>query len=236
MQFEIDFAQVCELILLFSESQGSIAELGAFAMLRELAQKMLVVVRDYHLKDDSFIKLGPLQHLRLAHGEKSVFILNDDETGLVKNSIKGAKLDILESRLTPAIDDRFKDTKERTTFDATRRGHLIKMMVGFVQIFGGLTAAELVELCAVFDIVTDEADVDRLMLCAEAAEWVAKEQRGFNFYYLSLPVTTDALILKYQKKTPISESLRRKEYYREHWKVADPARFAGIVKFAGGKK
>ena len=65
--FEVDFAQICELILLFSESQGSIAELGAFSMVPELASKLLVVVRDYHLKDDSFIKLGPLQHLKLTY-------------------------------------------------------------------------------------------------------------------------------------------------------------------------
>jgi len=232
--FEIDFAQVCELILLFSESQGSIAELGAFSMLPELASKMLVVVRDYHLRDDSFIKLGPLQHLKAEYGEHSVFIINDDDVGLSKTSVKNLKLDVLRDRLAPAIDDRFQAVKERVTFNRDRRGHLIKMMVGFVQEFGGLTAAEIVGLFNDFGVTSSVAEVDRLMLCAEAAKWVAREQRGFEIYYFALPGVKDALVLKFEKGAPIFNKGRRRQTLRDHWKSCDQPRHAGIIKFAGG--
>lgn len=234
LTFEIDFAQVCELILLFSESQGSIAELGAFSMSVELASKMLVVVRDFHLREDSFIKLGPLQHLKLAHGEHSVFILNDDDTGMVKTSIKGIKLGVLRDRLTPAINNRFDAVKEDVTFDKTRRGHIIKMMVGFIQEFGGLTGNELVILLKDFDVTLNVQDVDRLLLCAEAAKWIAREQRGFEVYYFGVSNVRDALVLKFLKGAPIFNKARRRQALREHWARSDHQRMGGIIKFAGG--
>src|SRR5690606_38828081 len=46
LAFESDFAQIVDLIVLFSESYGSIAELGAFAMVEEIAQRLLVVMDD----------------------------------------------------------------------------------------------------------------------------------------------------------------------------------------------
>jgi hypothetical protein len=212
LSFEVDFAQICELILLFSESQGSIAELGAFSMHPELASKLLVVVRDYHMRDDSFIKLGPLRHLELAHGDHAVFILNDDETGIKVNSLKGISLDVLRDRLSPAVEDRFKAVKERTTFNPERRGHLIKLMVGLIQELGALTAPELRLLVQEFGADLPEEDIDRLLLCAEAVQWVAREQRGFTFYYFAVPVPKDALA---------------------HWQATDEPRHSGIIKFAG---
>lgn len=234
LSFEIDFAQVCELILLFSESQGSIAELGAFSMMKELSSKMLVVVRDYHLREDSFIKLGPLQYLRLKYGDHAVFILNDDDTGIDRTSIKNIKLDVLCDRLTPAINNRFDAVKESATFDRNRHGHLIKFMVGFIQEFGGLTVSELVTLLAEFEIISNDKEVDRLMLCAEAARWIAREQRGFDTYYFALPNVKDALVLRFEKGAPVFNKVRRRQSFREHWEKADPQRTVGIRKFAGG--
>jgi len=195
---------------------------------------LLVVVRDYHLKEDSFIKLGPLQHLKLNHGEHSVFIINDDDTGISKNSIKNVDLLILRDRLAPAINNRFDDVKESVTFDRTRRGHIIKFMVGFVQEFGGLTANELVSILAEFEVVVDEAEVDRLMLCAETAKWLVREQRGFETYYFALPGVKDALVLKFAKGSPVFNKARRRQDFREHWAKHDQQRMVGIRKFAGG--
>jgi len=40
LDFETDLAQIVELIILFCESEGSLAELGAFAMIDEIAQRL----------------------------------------------------------------------------------------------------------------------------------------------------------------------------------------------------
>lgn len=234
LSFEVDFAQICELILLFSESQGSIAELGAFSMQDEIASKLLVVVRDYHLKDDSFIKLGPLRRLQLEHGDHAVFILNDDETGIKITSLRELKLEVLRDRVSTAVEARFAAVHEHTTFDRTRNGHLIKLMVGLIQEFGGLTASELRTLVHAFGADLTEDAIDRLLLCAEAAQWVAREQRGFAVYYFAVPLPQDALVLKFQKGAPIFNRERRRQSLRASWAATDQPRLTGIAKFAGG--
>jgi hypothetical protein len=235
LSFEVDFAQICELILLFSESQGSIAELGAFSMLDEISSKLLVVVRDYHLKEDSFIKLGPLRRLQLEHGDRVVFVLNDDETGINLTSVRGLKLDVLRDRVSAAVEERFAGVHEHTTFDRTRNGHLIKLMVGLVQEFGGLTAPELRMLVQAFGEDLPEDTIDKLLLCAEAAQWIAREQRGFTVYYFAVPLPQDALVLKFQMGAPIFNRERRRQKLREFWAAEDEPRSVGIAKFAGSK-
>jgi hypothetical protein len=70
LSFESDIAQVVSLILLFAESAGSLAELGAFAALQTVAPKLLVVLGDYYYNKSSFIRNGPIRFLETKHGEE----------------------------------------------------------------------------------------------------------------------------------------------------------------------
>jgi hypothetical protein len=231
LSFETDFAQICELVLLFSESQGSIAELGAFSMVPEIASRLMVVVRSAFAEDTSFIRLGPLLHLIHSYGPAAVFVLDDDDVGLVKGRPSTVQLPVLRDRLHPAINLRMGTIQERTTFDAVRSGHLIKLAVGLIQEFGGLTVSELRELLSQLGQVHGDEEIDRWLLCAEAAGWVAREQRGFNVYFFAKPVP-DALVLKLTEKAPIKNRIRRRAVIREHWKEVDEPRYLGIVKYA----
>ena len=67
--FETDFAQLTELVLLFCESEGSFAELGAFAIIDEIAARLLVVIREKYWEIDSFITQGPSKPLKISLGK-----------------------------------------------------------------------------------------------------------------------------------------------------------------------
>lgn len=60
---ERHIAYLTRTILLFSESPGSIAELGAFSVLRECARKLCVVLDQPHATPGSFIYDGPVAHM-----------------------------------------------------------------------------------------------------------------------------------------------------------------------------
>src|SRR6185295_12911360 len=81
LDFETDLAQIVELIILFCESEGSLAELGAFAMIDEIAQRLFVVVRQKHWNASSFIKLGPLRRVERKYGRETVCVVDDDDVG-----------------------------------------------------------------------------------------------------------------------------------------------------------
>jgi hypothetical protein len=50
-------------ILLFAESAGSLAELGAFAALKTVAPSLIAVLSDYYYEQSSFIRNGPVKYL-----------------------------------------------------------------------------------------------------------------------------------------------------------------------------
>ena len=144
LTFEQDIAQISELILLFSESFGSAAELGAFAITDEIAKRLLVVMDDKNYKDNSFVRLGPILALENQYGESVVCVLNRTEIN-IKDISKTETLDmrVFGERVKNAVRARLLSIHERTTFDPEREGHIIKLIVGLIQHYGALTSDEI---------------------------------------------------------------------------------------------
>src|SRR5690606_23298297 len=82
LKFESDIAQVVSLIVLFVESPGSLAELGAFAALKTVAPSLLAVVEDYFYNQVSFVRDGPVRHLETDYGDEWVLVIDRAELGI----------------------------------------------------------------------------------------------------------------------------------------------------------
>lgn len=66
LTFERDACHLCRAIVLFPESPGSLAELGALAVDDSIVNRLLVVVKRQYLEGDareSFLNLGPLKRV-----------------------------------------------------------------------------------------------------------------------------------------------------------------------------
>lgn len=233
LEFEVDLAQITELIVLFSESSGSFVELGAFSLISEIAERLLVIIRDKHYEEDSFIRLGPLLALQHEHGDAVVCVIDDDDVNIVGNSPEFIKKDVLRDRLIKPISDRIGQLRQPTTFDESRSGHMIKLIVGLIQEYGALTIPEIEELLIHANVLRSQNQIDAYLLCAESVGWVKKDKKGVNTYFFALPVR-DAARLVLRNSAPVRDKLRRRQALREHWKTADPDRYRGIVKWMGG--
>lgn len=64
IEFEKDIAHLCKAIVLFVESPGSIAELGSFAVIPEITEKLIVFVHSDYSGATSFVSLGPLKRIK----------------------------------------------------------------------------------------------------------------------------------------------------------------------------
>ena len=63
LAFERDACHLAQATILFAESPGALAELGAIASEDSLVRHTLVVVEDRYQKEQSFLKLGPLKRV-----------------------------------------------------------------------------------------------------------------------------------------------------------------------------
>lgn len=231
LSFESEFAQIVDLIILFSESYGSVAELGAFAMVEEIAIRLLVVMDDKNYSDLSFVALGPVRRLEGKYGKSAVCVLNRRDINIADISkVADVNLDNFAATLVAAIAKRKSYYKERTTFIPDRSGHLIKLIVGFIQHYGALTETEIEVLIYAMDLQVDSAKIPDYLLCAISAKWIIKDKRGIEEYYCALPNINQAIEYKLRKDLPFEDKDRDRWRARviEYWKAEDPDRFSSI--------
>ena len=91
IEFERDIAHICKVIVLFVESAGSIAELGSFAIIPEITEKLIVFVHQEYSHSTSFVALGPLKKINVEDKENVHYIKWEMEP----KSINGKRTQIL---------------------------------------------------------------------------------------------------------------------------------------------
>lgn len=231
LSFESEFAQIVDLIILFSESYGSVAELGAFSMVKEIASRLLVIMDDKNYTDNSFVKLGPIRKLEEEYGRPAVCVLNRRDINIpdIKN-VEDMDLDSFAATLVAAIDRRKQDYRERTTFNSSRPGHVIKLIVGFIQHYGALTDQEIDVLLFAMNLKVTPQQLMNYLTCAICAKWIRKDKRGIEEYYCALPNIKQAI--EYRLRKDLSPEEMDKDRWRarviDYWKSTDHSRFSSI--------
>ncbi|MCJ9673528.1 MULTISPECIES: retron St85 family effector protein [unclassified Neorhizobium] len=228
LTFEAHIAQISELIVLFSESFGSAAELGAFAMVPDIAHRLLVVIDDEHYSASSFISLGPIRALENEFGRTSICVLHRNDIGIPNiRQVGDVKIDVLSTQMQAAIRAREQTSRERTTFDPRRPGHIIKFVVGLIQNYGALTIDEIAFHLDCLGLATPLDTLKNYLLCAEFADWIMQDKRGIETYFSALD-RNKALQFESRKDREKLDKIRWQAAVMEHWKTTDGTRFSSI--------
>ncbi|WP_428685368.1 retron St85 family effector protein [Reyranella sp.] len=222
--FESDIAQIVGLILLFAESPGSLAELGAFAALHTVAPSLLAVLDDFYYSASSFIRNGPVRFLENEYGEEWILVLDRAELGISATGTNET-LDVtaFASAILPAVQKRLVAKPTWSKFDPTNSGHAILFMTGLCQEFGALTIGEIRTYLSSFGIPTDR--LANYAYCAELLGWIKKVRRGNNNFYVATP---GEAALDYKFETGPQDKLRWRAEIRQYWQRNDTTRFKAI--------
>jgi hypothetical protein len=231
LRFEIELAQICDVILLFCESPGSVAELSSFVMDSSISPKLLVVTRDDYYHASSFVRLGPLRRLTNIDPQ-AVYLVDDADLNITARSVAKIDLAKLSQRLRAPIERALARGRERETFDAERAGHLIKLATGLVQEFGALTLQEIKGLLERVNVEPSAETLAGYMLCAKAVGWVRERRKGSKDFFFSQP-GKPASALKFEAGSPLYDRIRRRYAIREFWRANDPDRHRGILENEG---
>ncbi|MCA3154901.1 MAG: hypothetical protein ING30_07705 [Burkholderiales bacterium] len=234
LEFEMDLAQITELIVLFSESSGSFVELGAFSVIPEISERLLVVIRDTHYREESFINLGPILHLTNRYSDSVVCVIEDSELNISGNKVSSINKSNLYAALEKPISERINQIRQFTTFNQSLSGHMIKLIVGLIQEYGALTINEIESILPYANINKTQIEIDSYLLCAESVDWIKKDKKGVNTFFFARP-GRDAASFRFKDTVPNKDRVRRRQTVREHWRSVDPERYRGIVQWLGGK-
>lgn len=235
LRFESDIAQVCELVLLFCESEGSFSELGTFCSIEEIRSRTMVVIEDKHFNNaNSYIRLGPLQAL-LNEDDSAVVTFTFGGLGSKDNSFASVVPDKLMKLLRPKIDKRLASINTHTSFNGSREGHGIKALVGFCQEFGALQRDELLLALQHIGANIDDDQLSRYLLCASQLEWTKERRKGDRRLVFSNPALDDiaAQFLLAKGGALPTNAGRRRAAILDHWQNADAERHAAILETRG---
>lgn len=227
LEFEKDLAQLCDLVLLFSESYGSVAELGSFAMLEEIAERLLVVIDDKNFGNGSFIDHGPIKALINRYGRQAICVVPLMQIGIesisqLKNLDQNELMRIVGSAAETRIESIAKQVT-RSTFDSKKIGHQIRLMVGLVQYYGALTPEEIQLHLESLSVHCSESTLKKHLVCANCAGWIKRSPSGSEDFFV--PAHSNEAIQFQPKQNIEFEKLDWRARVREHYRKTDPSRF-----------
>lgn len=233
-EFENDMAQVCDLVLLISESPGSFTELGSFTRDEEVANKLFTVIRNVHFGDGSYIDVGPIRYLENKQNG-SVFVVSDNDYVIDDSDYGRLNTDLLVSRLREPVRNRMELAKEHTHFSKERNGHLCKLIVGLVQDFGALEVSEIRSVLDFLKVPNNQTSAERIIFCGKTVEWLQTDRRGLRTFVLPA-VEKRAAKFAFVDNEISSSTERRRLQLMEYWQEHDEERRIAIAANAAARE
>lgn len=225
--FESDIAQLVGLILLFAESAGSLAELGAFAALETVSPRLLAVLDDYFYDQVSFIRNGPVRYLENNHGEEWIVVLEREYSGIsATGTLEKLSAISLSTTILPAIDRRLAGNAKWSKFNVHNAGHIILLMTGLCQEYGALTISEIRSFLQEFGV--DEPRLDNFTYCAELLGWLKKIRKGHHIFYVATPGDPAIDYVVGGEDGP-HDKVRWRADVRAYWDKSDQPRLRAIA-------
>jgi hypothetical protein len=204
--FEKDLGYLTSAVIIFLESYGSIAELGAFSQINSLSEKLLVVVADNHHPKKSFISLGPIRNIEFTKKyQNSVCV------------IPSGKPNELEPHISIIVDTLTKKrirTNKHVSFKNTEPLHEILLVLDLINLFLVSLKTELIQLSTIFNVNLIFSRIYQLLFLLEKVELITCQHYGDTQYYI--PKNFKKIYLDYTSKTS-EKSFKRDRFKTLIW-------------------
>lgn len=189
LRFEADLGFLTAAVVIFLESPGSIAELGAFSQIESLRDRLVVVVEDSRHPKASFISLGPLRQLENDFQRGSICVIPKSD---------GFSLTADINTVVKAIDDKLKATKtsDKRPFDPEHTRHQFTLALDAICLMEAVTATEIEQVFQKFGVDANLPRIRQILFTLHQTKLVRYRRYGGIDYYL--PTTRGVTWLDYK--------------------------------------
>lgn len=171
LEFERDACYLASRTILFSESPGAHAELGALALDDSILPRLFVVVQSMYLVDEvreSFLNLGPIRRVQLK-GTKCVI------GSTHSRRLPSEDFDAIVDSFDAILDER---PHSRTSLQAANPTHRLLLIADLVDLLLVCKTADLQRALIHFGIQITNEDLDRALGLLDFFNLVRLELRG----------------------------------------------------------
>lgn len=190
LNFEKDLAELSSLTVIFSESPGSIAELGSFAVLNTIQERLLIVMHQDDTHQESFIWRGPvsfLKNLAKSNGSEdpiSIYSWQRKRDDNCHTTIEDFADAIDLSETIESIITKFPKT---VRFNKNQLGHIMLLIISSLKIVRLATLEEIVYLLRGYGIGTDQKTVKQHLSLLRSLHLIVLQPYGHYEFYLAAP-------------------------------------------------
>ncbi|MDD2776970.1 MAG: retron St85 family effector protein [Gallionella sp.] len=217
LEFERDACYLARAIVLFSESPGAHAELGALALDEPILKRLLVVVQSQYLQEghrESFLNLGPLERVRKQNGlcvvsASSNTELPEDDFNIIVETL---------NHWLPNIP-------HKSSFQKSNPTHTLLLLADIVDFLRVCKLEELQRVAEHFSIYPEKASLERALKLLAFFKLIRHELRGSEpFWTRSRKKENGAWVNYTAKCDKPSFDRSRFKLKCEEWVKSDPRR------------
>lgn len=215
---ERHLAGLADLVVLFVESPGSIAELGSFVLVPEIANKLLVFMRANEFRKNSFIALGPLRYFEYEY-TKYVSVYDWNYSDFDKKIIDADSVYNFSEDMAADIDDALSIISSTKRFDPKDPGHAMLLMADLADLFLAVKISEYQEYFSRFGHNIETSEIKRYIFLLQKLGMVSHHPYGHERYYCNA-VNSKHMKYSFKESGLHFDRMRLKaevsEYYSEH--------------------
>ena len=182
LELENYLAHLADITVLFVESPGSIAELGAFANSDVIRPKTLAVLNSSHEPDGSFISNGPIRKL-INENEDHVHYYRWDPDDLDADPTQ-TELKELTHELVTFLEKIAESRPRQSSLKTTERGHALLLVADLIYMPGVATTTELLECLSVLGYEADQKVLKRYLSILHGLGFIIVHRRSNQKFFV----------------------------------------------------
>jgi len=183
LELENVLADLADITVLFVESPGSIAELGAFAASAAVRPKTLAVLNNNYDFDRSFIADGPVQKIK-NQNEQLVHYYDWNPQELNSHATKTEFSD-MATDLTAFLTRRDKSHLKEQSFDGSKPGHALLMAADLIGIAGVATTTDVAGCFKALGCDRGNKELVSYLSLLESMTFIKRVRRSNQAFYVS---------------------------------------------------
>jgi hypothetical protein len=224
---ENDLAYLSAVILLFVESPGSIAELGAFCNVDALSRKLVAVLEHSHQDEESFIQDGPVALMKKNDARSVLFYpwLGPANEQGIRSFDEFQATETVTLLIDRVVEDMSKLAKEEK-FDSKDCGHCLLLIADFVKLGSIVKIGEIESFLAGAGLNQEvpKAKLGRYLFLLERLKLISKTQYGNKTYYVGGSTPKEFIHYGVREKQRTTDRMRLQSDLLEVLRPLDPDR------------
>ncbi|NRD88515.1 hypothetical protein C8024_02110 [Sphingopyxis sp. BSNA05] len=182
--FEEDIARIASIVLVISESAGSLAELGSFSSEKQIKEVLRVLISEEHEQKESFVRFGPIERVMKPNRRDrvGVFPWRTHNAGhIVKSSVNGhfSEIAAFIARSVAASSSSF-------GYSNLNGSESFYDLLWLISICKAIPPEPLNEAIRIVNPGLSDNDIRDKLFCLRLAGWIGKVSYSNKDYYFQL--------------------------------------------------